>query len=146
MHVGPSHAFSNEKDSKRAVSNVWCKDVVSTMAKFFVGLQKVLSSHFFKTLIIYYISDFSNVETCIILLMFTNCLYTRTSITYKCCNMCPSTHIFKMSKLSQINNILNIVTCVIPLISSRCSCSYINNVSFYSLIYARFFFISFYCL
>ena len=38
---GPSHVFSNEKASKRAVSNVWCKGVACMMAECFVGLQKV---------------------------------------------------------------------------------------------------------
>ena len=38
---GPSHVFSNEKASKRAVSNVWCKGVACMMAEFFVGPQKV---------------------------------------------------------------------------------------------------------
>ena len=43
---GPSHVFSKEKASKRAVSNVWCKVIVCMMAEVFVDMQKVFSSLF----------------------------------------------------------------------------------------------------
>ena len=42
----PPHVFSNERASKRAVSNVWRKGVLCMMTEFIVGLQKVLFSLF----------------------------------------------------------------------------------------------------
>ena len=59
MHVRPFTCLQSEKASKEAVSNVWCKGVACMMAEFFVGLQKVFSSLFSVSCVIFWGDFFS---------------------------------------------------------------------------------------